>query len=747
MGKIEERINGIVEKRKSWIKKIEAVKENISEAKECVKEVETFKGKYYNLDKEVELLERLKCISTEEFEKAYEEYENAIEKLYKRFKREELHISFVGKAGQGKSLVLQKISGLNSTIIPSADGMDCTGAKSIITNQDVAETYAKITFFSKEEVIQIVNKYIGEIFHNEKYYVNSIAEIKKLPKDEMEKDIDFTYHVEESLKYTHLKKYIEHIGEIEDNLGKIIEIEEKDIESYVAQYSSNQPKIKYYTYLGVKEANIICNFPHKDTGKVVLVDTIGIGATSLGTEESMLETVENDSDAIILMCRPEALRSTIGYGQDADIINKIASKISPEYAKELLFWVINRVTKGEGVNEKHIPELIQFIEERKYPIAGIIDVDCSDGLAVEQKLLERVLQVLTERIEVVDKIIIEKVNSKGESFCQEYAKLKQAIEKILINEKVEDIKRKLDREIDKTINVKMLNEVRELYLKEYKEKRNLACEELEREAEIKLKNIIKSVPKTEEIRELLNNGQFNQHDVMMKCQNIMRIKIIDDFRKLDIVLEKLVCDMKKKIIHILVNEDKGRLGYIMNFDDKNPKKWIEDFIEKVECEEKYPLLTKVLYGLKDFKISVEGFLIFEVRDKLDPIDSSLQKHTPEINNNLAEKERIVDEIVFWLEQEVEEIYTEIRLGIMELYTVPNRALFAAVKDFYDRAAFSEDDTGSVRKEWRYLYEDWINLIWYSEYKEHMANQVHAKEWEDIIDNLNKHKEEQFIIGI
>ena len=52
---------------------------------------------------------------------------------------------------------------------------------------------------------------------------------------------------------------------------------------------STQKQHRYYKYLAVKKAEISCEFNFADAGKIVLQDTIGLGDTSLGIEEAMLD--------------------------------------------------------------------------------------------------------------------------------------------------------------------------------------------------------------------------------------------------------------------------------------------------------------------------------------------------------------------------------------------------------------------------------------------------------------------------
>ncbi|MGN0298943.1 MAG: hypothetical protein ACI4C1_07180, partial [Lachnospiraceae bacterium] len=240
-----------------------------------------------------DLYEKTSHIITDELQKQCVDIIVELKGLEKRFSRDHINISFVGKAGQGKSLVMQRISGLDGKIIPSADGSDCTGARSIITNQDTNEISAQISFYRKEEIIQVVNTYLDKIFKSKTYRVSSIEEIKQLKTLNLSAQLDYT-EVEANSMFQHLNDYIEHIEDFEQLLGQVITIPSAEIEEYVAQYNSDNINQKYYKYLGVREADIRCCFPYKKCGKIVLVDTIGLGATSIGVETDMLETVRND---------------------------------------------------------------------------------------------------------------------------------------------------------------------------------------------------------------------------------------------------------------------------------------------------------------------------------------------------------------------------------------------------------------------------------------------------------------------
>ena len=749
METITQKINSIIAARGTSLAKVQKAAENVSRSFDTVKKFERLQNKvaadssYKQLFQgNAEILERIANISVENFYSAYRIYDAKIKQLTERFSRKELHITFIGRAGQGKSLVMQNISGLSGNVIPSAEGMDCTGAKSIITNDsNASSTRAQIEFFSQSEMIAIVNIYLDKIFHG-KYSVGSISDIKNLSIDKMKGELDYTQVNENSLLAT-LEKYVKHVGEFENDLGTVKTVDEKDIEKYVAQFKNGDVSQKYFTYLGVKKANIICKFPETDAGKIVLVDTIGIGTTSLGTEDQMLDTVENDSDAIVFMFRPDPVRPRLS-SDEIEIVDKVSKRISPEYAKEMFFWILNKVVSGKGENAKYIPELKQQISEKNFPVAKILEVDCKSHQAVEEELLTPILNQLATRISNVDELLIQRFNEIGEKLQAEFSAIANALDKVLVGAANEDVKRALFAEIKNAYERKILNALRDLYIKKYYPVRDHSCKEFEQASKIQLKNIFKSIPRKEKILDMLSNGTINQHNAVENCTDLMRIQIINNFMELNAVLSELVHNTKMEILHILADEDKGRLGNIYALENLSPSEWIEGFIEKTDCENKYPLIAQALNSLKNFNIDVQGFLIYEIRNSLDSIDFSLQNQTPEISASLGESDKLAEEIITWLKNYSEKVYDGAEIQLKKLNSVPNKAIFAATKDFYDRAAYAgKDKYLSVTVQWQYLYEDWMSVIWAEKYKNHFSLKGQAEEWDEMISNFKAQNKKEF----
>lgn len=742
MGNITQKLDSIISARQNKLPLIEKAIENLEK---CTKSIASIKHIKADLDSEnsrflgllgsPEAGAKIQNISLVKFEQLADVYKNKLIQLKGRFSREQLHISLVGSARQGKSLVIQNISGLDKSIIPSSDGSDCTGTKSIITNSNNDDVNAEITFYNENEMIDIVNKYLKEITHSESYNVYSTSSISSIPIKAIKEEIGTK--VDEQALATHLKNYIEHIDEIKGLLGKKITVPKEDIEKYVAQYKHDNFNEKYWYYLGVKTADIRCQFPYSEAGKIVLLDTIGIGTTSLGVESSMLDTVENDSDAIIFMFRPDPLGPRLS-STETDIINKISTRVSPEYAKEMLFWVINRVEEGKGRNIDHISAIREQIGEANFPVSEILEVNCIKQQDVEENLLTPVLNKMSSRIDYVDNLLLKKATVAGSELYDEFIKITNAFERGRISSISSDLKKGMFNDIQKTYK-SLLNQLRDLYINKYGSLRNEPCIELKVASEETLNRMFTFIPKESELLELLNDGTINQHNALEICTNRIRLEVIDAFTELNRTLDILVSNMKKEVLNIFTNEQIGRLKLIED-DISNPENWIDRFVETINGESDYPIISSALKEFSLFKCSVQGFLIYEVRNNLDNIDFSLAKQTPKLINGLNDKEQLAKEIREKLLNEVEKVHNNVEIALNSLYKIPNRAMFAAIKDLYDRCSFEDRKSRSnipVDHEWRYLYENWIPVIWKTQYQEKISAQSMAEEFNSVVDAIKE----------
>ena len=742
MSDITQKIDSIISSRQTKLPEIISAIERLDKAYAVVKEIEGIQAdlasegsRFKALLGSSEASAKLQTISLKPFYKAYGDYKQRLQMLRARFERDHLHISLVGSARQGKSLVIQNISGLDKSIIPSSDGSDCTGAKSVITNADNDNVEARITFYTEPEICEIVNRYLSTICEEKKYSIFSIDQFSSIPVDEIKSAIGRQAEAQQLLK--HLKNYIEHIPKIRSMLGTTKTVPKEDIERYVAQYKHDDFNTKYWEYLGVKSADIRCRFPYSEAGKIVLLDTIGIGTTSLGVEDSMLKTVEEDSDAIVFMFRPDSLGPRLS-STEISIIDKISERVSEEYAQEMLFWVINKVEDGKGRNIDYISGVIEQIQDADYPVSEILQVNCIKQNEVENKLLVPILSKMSQKIDVVDGLLADRAQSAATNVYEAFMKISRAFDDVRCKAVSQDIIDEMLPTINSTYEL-LLNELRDLYINKYNKLRNEPCAELKKATEDTLRKMFTFVPSESDILELLNKGTLTQHNAIEKSTNRIRLEIIDAFAALDLTLSDLVNRMKVEVLTIFTDTSKGKLSAIGG-ELKDPAEWIDNLIARIKGETDYPILTAALLAFKDFHCSVQGFMIYEVRNKLDRIDYSIQQQQPRLRNGLDNKQKLASEIFTILTNEIEEVHNNIESSLNALYRIPNRAMFAAIKDLYDRCAFEDRKDKSplpVTIEWQRLYRKWAPEIWREEYSAKQSAHEIAEEFNNLADSITQ----------
>ncbi|MDE7244715.1 MAG: hypothetical protein K2O18_12185 [Oscillospiraceae bacterium] len=750
---IPQKIDKIIAARKKQLPKIEASMERTAAAKSLIERLDRFRsasaqdgGVGAMMQANQEFAEKLESISTDKFYDKYMRTEQLLKDLYKRFERDEVHISFVGRAGQGKSLVLQKISGLPGSIIPSADGSDCTGAKSVISNSPGAETKAEITFYSESEYFAIINKYLETIFKTATYNVFSMEGVVSLAQrfPELAKQVPYTQAVETSL-LNHLEKYVRHAGELRELLGRHVMVPEAEIESYIAQYQCGDTSHKYFRYLGVKEARILASFPCAQCGKIVLEDTIGIGATSLGVEDAMLETVRQDSDAIIYMLRPDPCRPRLTK-DDYTTISKISDEVGPEYARQMLFWLINRVEEGKGQNSGQIPEIMEQLSKQDLPVAQCLNVNCWRQDEVETELLLPVLNQMSAHLAEIDAFLIRRTNEQLAELENEFKKISSRIEGSLRFSINRNIQHEFEQKYFTPTTQHMTNEVRELY-RRYGMECGQPCTLLEDRAEIKLKNTLLCVPKTDEIITMLNDGMIHTFDILETLAEKIRVHIINDFLDLNPTLHEMVLEMKRSVVHLLAAEDIGRLGFVVEETD-DPEQWLDAMMERLEDNPEFQRIYGALKALRAFDLRMENFLIYKVRICLTPLDWSMRGEIPTIktikdNPMSPDKPQLAEEVRAVLKDIVKSVHDDIRAELESHYVFPNEALFAVVRDFFDRITNAGEAHSNMEREWRYLYEGLIPVMWPEEYRSYQKDQYAHEEWNDFTAGVRACAEERY----
>lgn len=697
------------------------------------------------------MLLKINAISTETFKAKAKELLENYNYLKTRFSREGINIAVVGGARQGKSQTLQSISGLDDYVIPALLAGDCTGATSIVKNDTQAQLTAKIKFRTEHEMLNIVQDYLDVVLGNDSIKLTSISQIPKLDMKEIRGKLEIGSPHAEELK--HLEKYVlrfdEWRGLIE--LGEKTIYDKEEIATYVAQHNGkpddDPSRINYYKYMAVNAVEISCRFPIPDAGQIVLIDTIGIGDTKLGIDDAMIRAVDKESDAAIILKRPESGSGGL-VKSDINTYKMLFDNFKEKRMEKWLFWMINEVVNhpSYGTNSDRCKAVYQQIKANNWALSDCKIINVKDAKMVQNDFLIPMLTKITENLDDIDASFLDEANKLGIKLFDEFDKLYRSIEKVL-NTSIQNSANGyifIREAFEKIYKNKLLGALIR-YDWEWSVKRSEPCEILQEQARDILENINSFVPSEEEIRMMFEeNGGIAPTAVWEMELDKVRTNLTEAFIAIDTSLEDLVTNFKNDITKILLEDEKGRLKYVKKPNEEKPLyHWLKDFSEEILSNGNYSQINLAFEFLHNFTVSVRGFLMHKVRAQLDIIrplnpEASGVMLTADRNGNYA------GDIHFYLTVKMEQVRENLDSVLKNFFKDPNEAFFAVIDEFFDRLAKSQD----VEKQWYSLYSNYAGRIWAKELAQQAGIGVAFDDWTSKVEKLAEYdSEDNFIVRL
>lgn len=754
---ISENISEIISKRKEKVPRLLEKKKELEEIEQEIESLDLIRQNMLEKKDQLkigsEVRDALYNINTTDFENSINRLLKSYEDTIARFSRNEINIAVVGTARQGKSKLLQAISNLDNKVIPAFSDSDCTGASSVIKNMPGQPIRAEIRCRSEIEMVEAVQAYLDNIFGNDFLKLESFESIGKLSVIDLEKEIP--RGSEKTTKFEHLKKYIEHFDEWKELIHKreITVTKPEEIQKYVAQHNDekeNSPQREnYYYYLAVKEAVIFCEFNNSDAGSIVLRDTIGLGDTSLGISEKMLETIGVHSDAAIIVRRPETATGKLD-NSDEKLYEELNRVFGQRNMGKWLFWLINRTGKDSpyGDNYDRCEAFKAKIDSLNWSIAQISIVDVNDKNAVNNDFLPSVLNLLIQNINDIDRGIMIGVQKKSDEAFSEFKKLQGALKKVLISGASEVIDKAdfMDEKWDELYESGLMK-----LLKEYKEE--LEKKKAEESVEFKnkvieiLKHSNELIPSEQELVQQLKKGGKNRGiDVYTMRLDKLRTEFTREFINIDEeVFDKQVEAFKSRIVEIFASDQGGKLGHLMPVSDySTPDEWLKKFADRYFNKVRYEQFKVAFIMLSEFSLTVRGFLMHRIRDcidrRLNPTDYGVEYESDvdeakKLKLNMSKKLKSVKEELLQKFQD-------------ELFKEPNSVFYAIISEFYDRINFSyQEKFKDAENIWEKFYVDHIEEIWSDEFEEKMRLNDMYKDWTQISDIFSKISKNNFTVDI
>ena len=239
-----------------------------------------------------------------------------------RVSRHTVNIGVSGRARNGKSTLLQSLSGLDDDQIPTGRGQPVTAVRSRIFHSDTARG-ARLTMHS---AVSFCTEVVGPYFQvlGLAREPRSIAEFSGFDLPAAVRDLS-PEHVDR------LRPVLVRLQEMQSSLstyqhlltGEVHEVDLAELRVWVAYPAPGQGEPDR-RYLAVRDAVVTTAFPISEVGELGLLDLPGLGEMVPKAEEHHLAGLENDVDFVIVVKRPtdtNAMWSTEDQGS-LDLISQ-----------------------------------------------------------------------------------------------------------------------------------------------------------------------------------------------------------------------------------------------------------------------------------------------------------------------------------------------------------------------------------------------------------------------------------------
>ena len=692
------RIGQILEQRRPLRQKIATIEDNLRSLLRHFDNLTQQRDSILGQIADGELKDTLENFSCFKLQSGIENELKKLNLLKKRFDRDTINIGVIGRAGQGKSRLLQSLTGLSSQEIPTGDRGHCTGVRSTIQHQPNIGTYGEITFHSESSFLQeVIAPYYEDLSLGRVPY--SLAEFAHNPLPSRPSYLNNTAVAEG--KYEYLQRYHRHLPQYRHLLAKPnpIKITQSQIREYVAQDNLEGQRV-YDNYLAVKAAKIFCTFPNSDVGQIALIDMPGLGDTGVGDESRLIETLAQDVDLVLFMRLPRPPRDYWG-DIDLQLYDTASQALTALPFKQWSFLILNHtgVNSPIGDNSIYCQDLKSDRENKGLYFTDCIIANCADAAETNQKILDPILNYLVANISNLDRQYVSVCQEKLLQLQQEIAtQLKQASQ-ILSDLNSEDADDYLFDDLFEELLDGLASGLEEL-LQDLKAERDLENLEFKQQVDAATKACQENagLPSEAEIKERRDRlgGYPNAY---YKYLNEIRANLSQHFLLLDEVLKQEIEKVKSQVAEVLI--DRGRLGNLTEVRGAEFITVIRDLIPD--------RLTQLKYGftiLAEFDLSYRGLIQHRIRQHLDdltPDGTSLQlSSSPSATEVLSCLSSLHSEAIYKCENALDDLLAE-----------PNQAAFAIVEEFIDRIVRVK----GYEKDWRRFLRKFRSQVWLEEFAE------------------------------
>lgn len=691
------RIKGILDQRKPYLGQVRAMRKQLSELLTTLTTMKARVPEMLGLTSGLDLsaedfsFDELKRIDFDGLMARTREELGVLEKLESRFGRATLNVAVVGKARQGKSLLLRKLSGLGADVIPERPGDPCTGVRSTVVHDSDGPTRGEVNYHTHESLLEIIRKYWEVLAFPDPPPSLTTFLNERLPdlpprigREAMDQRL-----------YEELRKYHTHLRPLLPKLGSVEEIEEGEIVRYVTQPGEKQQGGEAYIYLAVREVKIFCDFRHEGVEGVGLIDLPGLGEATLGGPERVIRTLELDADVALFVWLPSN-NDYIG----TDILNLYdtgTNALRERLPLERWAYLVLNERRDDNLDNHDDCLRIErkFREPSQMKFFGVSVCNCSSAEQVSSLVLEPVLDYMSAQIGALDRDF---ARSSFESIRRLRLDISQALQ----------LARGVLGTSGETLEARRFEGCFDRTWVELAAGINGLVEELEINSEFsdeEFKGLVDSVlgdyekshwmPDEETVRRLCaaKNGFGAAYDLF---RNLIRSEMSARLRRLDVGLDESVSAVKASVARIFLKQ--GRFAHLVEGEPS-----LRALAERIPPG--FGIIRDAIAYLDGFRLSARGVVGFKIRSALHPLEP-MRRAAP------APVEATPDRIIEELKALVEETLRNVREALaQEEFRRPKECAYAIVADFRDAVIFTRE----IESEWRLFYNSVRAQVWPEEF--------------------------------